>query len=332
MSAPTTRRPHQRELRRVTIGKGPGFAVSPPSAGNLVTTADTLIEGVHFDLSYTNPRELGHKALAVGLSDVAAMGAKPLHAHVTIGVRQETSEPFLMELAAGLEGLARRQKMGIAVTSSLPSPTALLVQTTILASITRAPVRYTGARSGDLIAVTGSVGTSAAGLACLRALGRHALASTHEDLLRAHLMPVPRIAEAQALVKQKAVTAMIELSDGFAADLHALVAASGVGAYVEENLLPVSRATLRAGELMNTPHRAWTLYGGEDFELIATVPKSLAEKAQRAVKKAGGTLTFVGEIRARKDGVVMKDHTGELVPLQPRLWHHFVRRRRRVAG
>lgn len=286
-----------------------------------------MIEGVHFDLAYTNPRELGHKALAVAMSDIAAIAAKPLFANLSVGVRQETSEPFLMELQGGVDALAKRYGLGVGPLSTVQSPTALIVNTTIIASVGKEIPTDNGARPGDLIAITGHVGTSAAGLACLKRLGRHAL-GYQESILQAQLRPEPRTDEARALFQTGGVTAMILLSDGLATDLHEITSESGVGALVEEAHVPISAAAIRAGALINSQPKAWALYGGEDFELLVTLSPKTLKRAQAALKKLDCPLTVVGEIRPRRDGVQLLLSSGECVPLQPRLWNHFVRRRR----
>jgi len=313
-----------RPSRRVILGIGDDAAVVKPPKGNLVATVDTMVEGVHFDLAYTTPQELGYKALAVNLSDMAAMGATPLYALVSVGLQQSTTEHFVGELYQGIRKLAKRFDVDIIGGNTVQSPTATVIDISLIGEASKTFITRSGARVGDLIAVTGPLGESAAGLNCLKRLGRQNL-DRLKGLVNAHLMPEPRVKEALALVKTGAVTSMIDISDGFARDLHHLTGQSKVGALIDEAAIPISDLTRKGGELVSTSPRGWALYGGEDYELLFTFnPKKLS-----AVKKAlGKSFYIVGEILPIKQKVKIKNAAGEIGLLEPRGWNHFVRRSR----
>ncbi len=308
--------------KRVVLGIGDDAAVVVPPRGKLVATVDTLVEGVHFDLAYTNPHELGHKALAVNLSDIAAMGATPLYALVSVGLKQSTTEHFVEETYRGIRQLAKRFSVDIIGGNTVQSPNSTVIDITVIGEAPKSYFSRTGAKVGDLIAVTGHLGSSAAGLNCLKRLGRHNL-DVFKPLVQAHLMPEPKVKEAQALLATGAVTSMIDISDGFARDLHHLTEGSKVGALVDETQLPVGEVTKRAAEVVGGNYRNWALFGGEDYELLFT----FSAKKLSAVKKALGKKFFlVGAVQAKK--VEIKNGDGEITPLEPRGWNHFVRRSR----
>lgn len=311
--------------RKVLVGIGDDAAVTLPPKGKMVATTDALVEGVHFDLSYMTARELGHKALAVNLSDIAAMGAKPLYALVSLGLKQELDEFFVLELYRGLGALAKRYGVDIIGGNLVQSPSAVLVDITAIGQVLKRPFTRSGARVHDLIAVTGKLGTSAAGLNCLKRIGRPALEG-HPELLKSHLMPEPRLKEAAELQKSGAVTAMLDVSDGLAIDLHHLLNASNVGAFIDERRLPVSEETERAGNLVNADHKRWVLFGGEDYELLFTFDPRKTRAVERALQRAGSRLCIIGEVLPKSKGVRIRTSLGKEMALEPRGWNHFVRR------
>lgn len=312
--------------RRVELGIGDDAAVTLPPREKLVATVDTMVEGVHFDLSYMTARELGHKALAVNLSDIAAMGAEPLYALVSLGLKQDMQEYFIEEFYRGLKLLAKRFGVDVIGGNLVQSPQTVLVDITLIGQANSYATRA-GAQPNDLIAVTGDLGSSAAGLSCLKRLGRSHL-DDFRALVKAHLTPEPRVEEGAALVETGGVTAMLDISDGFARDLHHICEQSKVGALIEEAKLPISKLTHKAAELISGNAKAWALYGGEDYELLLTLdPKRLAA-AQKALKPFRRQLHVIGKILPQSKGVRLKGAKGLSVPLEPRGWNHFVRRAR----
>jgi thiamine-monophosphate kinase len=316
-----------RPSSRVLLGIGDDAAVLKPPRGNLVVTVDTMIEGVHFDLGYMTPFELGYKALAVNLSDIAAMGAEPLYAVVSIGLKQEMNDYFVTELYQGISSLARKYGVDIVGGNTVQSPNTLLVDITLLGQCKDRAITRAGAKPGNLIAVTGDLGSSAAGLHCLKQLGRPAVESM-PDLLTAHLKPEPQLKPSRALRKVGGVTALIDISDGLAREVHHLCERSGVGAFIDEKLLPAGEGLKRAAELAGGDPRAWVLYGGEDYQLLFTFPPRKQALLERALKRLKSRMTVVGKVLPKDEGIRIESLSGGTGPLLPRGWNHFARRAR----
>lgn len=295
---------------------GDDAAVLRAPAGTILFSADLLVEGVHFDLAFTSPADLGWKAIAVNASDIAAMAGTPRRALVCLGVRPGLDVEFLDGLYRGMRECCDRY--GLAVTGGdLSRAAELVVSVAIIGNPAgRRVVERRGARVGDAVCVTGRLGAAAAGLALLRAGSPQ-----RPDLLEAHLRPVPRVAEAQVL-RRFLPSAMVDVSDGFAADLGHLCTASGVGVSVDAARLPLIDA---AGLPVALDPLSLALSGGEDYELCFTVAAERAEAAAAAVLAASGTpVHLVGEITPPGEGLVlMRD--GDAGPLTPEGWDHFSR-------
>ena len=278
------------------IGIGDDAAVWQPVAGErVVVSTDSLIENVHFRLGWTDWESLGHKMLAVNISDLAAMGADPRLALVTLGLTGDERIDDLESLYRGLSTLARQHGMTIAGGDIVRSPLGLVVHVTVLGSsrMHRVLLR-SGANVGDRIGVTGTLGASAAGL---RLLGLNPNdprrgAATADRLIEAHLRPEPRVALGAVLLEHGATSAM-DLSDGLLGDLPKILSASKVSAWIDEREIPVAAAVraLFADEWIDLAVR-----GGEDYELLFTAPPSAGTAIERAMKEAGAKATFVGDI------------------------------------
>lgn len=316
--------------KKVLLGIGDDAAVAVSPKGKMVMTIDTMVEGVHFDLGYTNARELGHKALAVNLSDLAAMGAKPEYALVSLGLKQDLTDAFVCELYEGIKALAKRMKVDIVGGNLVQSPLANIVDIALVGSTPRNYFTRAGARKGDLVAVSGRLGASAAGLNALKRFGRYEI-SDHERTLRpvinAHLMPEPRVWESLAINELEGVTSMIDISDGLAKELHHLAEQSKVGFFIDEKNLPVTDETKKTAELLGTNWIPWALFGGEDYEILFTVKKSHWPKVEKAFAKLKTAVTLLGEVVPSAKGVKIKKTSGETERLEPRGWNHFVKRR-----
>lgn len=315
---------------RVILGIGDDAAVTKPLGGKPVFTIDTMVEGVHFDLAYTAPRELGHKALAVNLSDLAAMGATPSYALVSLGLKQEMNEHFVTELYEGMKALAKKHSVDIIGGNLVQSPLTFIIDVVAIGQVAKNFFPRSGAKVGDVVAVTGRLGSSAAGLNCLRKLGRHEIKEMEAKLgecLTDHLMPEPRVEESLALQKLGGVTSMIDISDGLAKELHHIAKASGVGFLIKEKAIPVSKSTLSAAEFLGTKAMPWALYGGEDYELLFTAKKKSWPAIAKFFQKKRWPLSLLGEVTPAKLGVRIEGTEGSVGKLEGRGWNHFVRRR-----
>jgi thiamine-monophosphate kinase len=279
---------------------GDDAAVLEPTPGTmLVATTDLLVENVHFRRRWAEPADIGWKAIAVNVSDVAAMGATPRWALVALACPEAAGQD---EVEAFYEGaLALCDAYGVVIVGgdTSASPTGWTVNVTLLGEAV-APVLRSTARPGDVVAVTGSLGRAAAGLAVLErdqappGVPPAALA----ELTDAHLRPRPRVAEGRWLAGAGGVTAMMDLSDGIATDLPRLVAESGAAATVDLHRLPVADATREVATALDHDPTAWATGGGEDYELLLTCERGAFERLRAGLDTSlGTTLTAVGEIR-----------------------------------
>jgi thiamine-monophosphate kinase len=278
------------------LGIGDDAAVWQPPAGSaVVITTDSLVEGVHFRLDWTDWERLGHKTLAVNLSDLASMGAAPGVAVVTLALRGTERVSDLEALYRGMGTLAASTGTRIAGGDIVSSPYVLTLHITLLGSATEGRVlRRSGARPGDLIGVSGTLGASAAGLRLQQAGGMNARrrAATADLLIEAHHRPQPRLALGKVLLDQGASAAM-DLSDGLFGDLPKLLTASKTRGRLRETDIPVTAAVraLFPAEWLHLATR-----GGEDYELLFTIAPEKWAELKKAAEAAGGTVTAIGEI------------------------------------
>ena len=295
----------------------------------LLAACDLLIEGVHFDLSFCTPRQLGWKALAVNLSDIAAMGGRPRWALVSLGINPELKVSFVEEIYAGIAELAENFGVIIVGGDTCSSPERLVVDLCVLGEVNRTTVAYrSGAREGDYLLVTGKLGAAAAGLAYLPEKEKFELEGAAE-LLQAQLQPMPRVKEAAVLIRSGLVGAMNDLSDGLASELHEIASASGCGARIWAERLPISSAAALLARRLGVDPQTWALYGGEDYELLITVcgGKGAPLKMRgliRSLQRATGTpLSLIGKMLPAADGVQIVGLDGETRPLLPEGYSHF---------
>jgi thiamine-monophosphate kinase len=281
----------------VVLGIGDDAAVlSVPDASQLVLTTDALVEGVHF-LAGAPARSLGHRALAVNLSDLAAMGASPSWALLSLNL-PSIDEHWLRDFAAGFGALA--QQCGVSLVGGNLSRGALSI-TVELAGLVPAgqALRRGGARSGDELYVSGCVGDAAQGCALLRA-GRRSDDGDVRYLLQRFEYPTPRVALGEAL--RGVASACIDISDGLYADVGRLLEASGCGAELSIERLPLSEPLKRT-----LADQAWRagLRGGEDYELCFTAPPEYAQRIAMLAERTGQTVTRIGVLVAKR-GVTLK--------------------------
>jgi thiamine-monophosphate kinase len=310
----------------VRVGIGDDAAVLEPTPGAmLVATTDLMLENVHFRRRWAEPSDLGWKSLAVNLSDIAAMGARPRWALVALACPAATTPEEIDAFYTGLLTLAREHAVALVGGDTSASPAGWMVNVTLLGESVRAPLLRSGARRGDVVAVTGTLGGSAAGLAVLERGTSPAEVPdpTRAEVTAAHLRPRPRVREGQWLAGAGVVTAMMDLSDGLATDLGHILEESTVGARVEAERLPIGASTRQVAQSLGRDAVAWAAGGGEDYELLLTCPRqAFSELAAGLERDTGTRLTAVGEIVAGA-GLTFLDAAGQ--PL-PRLqgFEHFV--------
>ena len=302
----------------VTVGIGDDCAILSPTPGTrLLATTDLLIEGIHFRRRYAEPADIGWKALARNLSDIAAMGGTPRFALVALACPPETEVEEIEALYAGIRAAAAPHAVSIVGGDTSASPQGLIVNVTLLGEAAGRPCLRSGAIPGDLLAVTGSLGLSAAGLALLEAPPAPDLPpEVVGEVSRAHLRPLARVAEGIFLGHADGVHAMIDCSDGLVTDLGHLVTESGVGARVRLDQLPIPPAVGRVARLTRRDPLEFATTGGEDYELLLSLAPAAFPELVSGLKRATGTeLTVIGEILASEAGVRFLDAQGQPVAL-----------------
>lgn len=297
---------------RVLVGTGDDAAVTAP-AGVTATSVDAFVEGVHFRRDTASLESIGRKAMASALSDLAAMGASPGEAYVQLGIPPDLDEAGSVELARGLGVTAAAN--GIAVIGGdVTRAPVLLVALTVVGHASAADdlVTRSGAQAGDVVAVTGELGGAAAGLILLQ---RPELASGMDQdltdgLRRRQLEPSPAIAAGRALAASGA-TAMIDLSDGLGGDAGHVASGSGVSIVIELDGVPVQPGVDEVALAAGVDRWDLVTAGGEDYELLATLPASRAAEAREEVGRAGSALTPIGEV-VEGSGVSLRHADGSV--------------------
>jgi len=282
---------------RVLIGSGDDAAVTAPP-GITVTSVDAFVEGVHFRRDTASLESIGRKAMAAALSDLAAMGAGAGEAYVQLGIPADLDEARAVELATGL-GRAAAANGTAVVGGDVTRAPALLLALTVVGHAGSADdlVARSGARPGDVVAVTGELGGAAAGLILLERpeLAEGLEREWAEELRRRQLEPSPRLGAGKALAASGA-TAMIDLSDGLGGDAQHVSRASGVGLMIELDAVPAQAGVGEVAAAANLDRWDLLTAGGEDYELLATLPPASLAGARAAVGEAGGSLTKIGKV------------------------------------
>ncbi|MBI4321964.1 MAG: thiamine-phosphate kinase [Chloroflexi bacterium] len=316
------------------IGIGDDAAAWRTSSGIQLATTDTLIENVHFKLGPTTWYDLGWKALAVNLSDIAAMGGIARYALVTLGLPNEAEVQDVLDFYKGLSDLASRCDTAIAGGDMVSSPAGVMITVSVIGEASvkdclrpsshqeACLLRRSASRPGDLVGVTGFLGTSASGLEMIMAdlsVDSHAA-----DVLRtAHLRPTPRLAEGRALVAA-GVQAAMDISDGLVGDLTKLCEASRVAARVWSDRIPIHPTVTG---IFGARAIEQALYGGEDYELLFAAPRETMEVVTRSFAgEALSEVTVIGEIMEGPAGhVAVVASDGTHIETEKGGWDHFAR-------
>lgn len=252
----------------------------------LLWTVDTLIEGVHFDLAYFSLPQLGRKALAVNLSDIAAMGGEPLYTLLSLGWPRDRDVAGALALGTGLAQAAQEYGVAVIGGDTVAAP-GVMITLTLLGRVPRSEMlQRRGARVGDRVYVTGPLGEAAAGLEMLQR-GLALEQDLPRSLIEAHLNPRPQLHAGRVLASQRLATALIDLSDGVATDLGHICLASGVGARIPAATAPVSPTVKTVAAHLGLDPLDLALKGGEDYQLLFTSPPEQASALFQAFAKAG---------------------------------------------
>ncbi len=301
---------------RVHLGSGDDAAVTVPG-GATATSVDAIVDGVHFRRETAGLEQIGHKALATALSDLAAMGAEPGEAYIYLGVPAELGEEECLRLLDGCAALARATGTTVAGGDLTRAPALTLAVTVVgHAGTPEDLVARAGAAPGDVLVLTGELGGAAAGLLLAE---RPELATvlpptTAAALRRRQLEPQPRLRAGRALAAAGA-SAMIDLSDGLGADAGHLAAASGVGLRIEAAALPLAKGLAEVALASGRDTLELASGGGEDYELLAALPPARLEAASSALGQAAeAALTPVGEVVAGAGVEIRLPGGGRLEP------------------
>ncbi len=295
----------------------------------LLATCDSQVEGIHFTLQTSTPEQIGHKALAINLSDIAAMGGLPRYALVSLILPPHLPIATMDGIYTGLRREAERYSTTIVGgnIASAGKSEQLIIDITALGTVERGhALRRDGARPGDLLCVTGFLGDSAAGLYTLL----HPSVSYPQDALKTvqaiHCTPSPRIPEGRVLsaLRPQVITAMLDISDGLSGDLGHLCERSHVGARLDLPHLPLSDALYTIATSVGYDPLHWALHGGEDYELLFTIAPDHAQTVIDAVLQATGTpVTIIGEILPPEAGLRARYPGGREALLKVASWDHL---------
>lgn len=304
-------------------GIGEDCAVIPMARDRyLLVTTDTLVEGTHFRLDYTSPYLLGKKTLAVNLSDLAAMGGVPTHAFFNLAAPEETPVSFVRQMVRGITFWCRRYGVPVVGGDTVSCPGGVVLTVTLLGKGQRGKIVFrSGARAGDLVFVSGCLGDAAAGLELLEK--KPELGASYRQLLRSQLDPMPQLELGRHLAEHKLASAMIDLSDGLGTDLAHIAEESGVGAEVDADKLPISKACRRLAKEFGTSPLAWAVAGGEDYGLLFTVPAVKARKLIQNVQTKAGLFCIGRIVKGR--GVFLREK-GHKRDIAYKGYDHFTKR------
>ena len=291
-----------------TSGHGIGddcAVIDLPNGHEALITTDFSLENVHFRRRWHPADSVGWRCLARGLSDIAAMGGEPRAAFLSLGLPRKLPQDWVDEFFAGFLRLANEHSVQLAGGDTAESPAGVLADVVVLGSVPkRKAILRSGARVGDFVYVTGTLGASVTALELLRE-GKKLRHARHQR----HFYPEPRIEVGRHLREKKLASAMIDTSDGLSVDLHHICEESGVGAVIYSESLP---------RLHGPKGLQFALHGGEDYELLFTA----ASKAKVPDLIAGVKVTRIGEI-VGGDSICLGDEQGRTGQLQPEGWQHF---------
>ena len=302
--------------RDVLLGPGDDCAIVQARSRRLLLTVDALVEGVHFRRGWLTPRQLGRKAILVSVSDVAAMGGEPRWCVLNLAAPASMAAADLIAISQSAASAAADAGATV-VGGNLSRAGELSLTVAVIGEAPPRPVTRCGARPGDLLFVTGSLGEAALGL---RELSRNP--ATRSSAVRRFARPPLRVRAGALLARSGVVAAMIDVSDGLLQDLGHLCAASRVGARVALAHVPRAPRVRRAD-----PQLALT--GGEDYELLCAVPQRHRRAVERLAARLGCSFTHIGDVLPARAGIHVVDAEGRAVRLSAAGHDHFLTRRRR---
>jgi thiamine-monophosphate kinase len=308
----------------IRIGIGDDAAAIKKDEGMLsLATSDMLLEGIHFDLRYTSPNQLGEKALAVNVSDIAAMGGTPRWFLLSIALPKDTEIDFVDNFSKGAADAAKRFGISLIGGDTVASDKKILISITLIGEAPEKEVlRRNGAKPGDQLFVTGTIGDSAAGLKLLKkGINIDSGSFENQELIRKHLSPSPRVDVARYISKNHLATSMIDISDGLLKDMGHICESSKVQGKIWLDRIPLSSAYIKVAKDHDFGIKP-ALAGGEDYELLFTIPMEKVEELDKLEKNFDCTLTHIGEI-CPGDGVLLYDNENNIIDPGMTGYDHF---------
>ncbi len=309
----------------VIVGIGDDVAVLAGADDEfLLATVDSQVEYVHFLRHGITAHQLGRRALAINLSDIAAMGGKPEYALVSLALPTDTEVAWVEDLYRGLREEADRYGVVVVGGNMAGSTGGAFIDVCVLGRVRREHLLLrSGARPGDQVLVTGQLGEAGAGLKLLLDPNLSVEPSDRNVLLGRLLTPRPRVTESAVIARSSLATAMIDLSDGLSSDVGHICDRSQVGVRIWTEHLPISPAVQHVAELTSTPPWQLALASGEDYELCFTAPPDAVEELIAAIAETGTSVTVIGEMLLADQGRRLVLPDGQEVPLEPSGWQHF---------
>ncbi|UCG11909.1 MAG: thiamine-phosphate kinase [Deltaproteobacteria bacterium] len=292
------------------------------NSGDLATllTTDMLVENVHFLRTEIPPYKLGRKSLAVNISDVAAMGGIPKEAVVSIAIPETMELLYLDSIYEGLKSMARKFEVNLLGGDTTSSPQHLVINVALVGESREDEILYrSGAKPGDVVFLTGPVGSSAAGLDIM--LAKRSFEG-REYLLDAHFDPHPHVAAGRIIGGSKVASALIDVSDGVAADLAHICAESRLGAIIEEEKMPTTELFRAYCQRFRLDTRRLSLHVGEDYVLLGTVPAQWTDKLEVALESDGCDFYPIGQMVSEL-GLQLKCLDGSIQKISSTGWDHF---------
>jgi len=312
-------------LKGVVKGIGDDCAVFGPYSGRvLLFTTDMLIEDIHFLRDRITPYQLGWKAIAVNLSDIAAMGGEPLYCLISLGIPVEMDVELIQDFYKGMKDICERYRVNIVGGDTVASPDKLTINVSLIGDAKEGEVLYrSGARPGDKIYLTGNVGDSSAGLKILKnEISPPRSMSGH--FLKTHNEPKPLIETGRIVATSRLASSMIDLSDGLLSDLGHICEESRVGALLFGSKIPLSSELKLLASRANFNPLDLALSGGEDYLLLLTVPEANTHDLELLFEdNRPSPLYLIGEM-TEEQGIRMVTEDGSVEELGPKGFNHFI--------
>lgn len=314
-------KPKKSHSQHLITGIGDDAAlIRPMGEMDQIICMDTMVEGIHFTRDTMSPFDIGYKAVAVNISDIAAMGGKPLYYLVSIAVPKKWSQDELIAIYDGMKELSDTYKIDLIGGDTVSSPDTLMITVTVMGQVQRdKQLLRSNARVGDVVFVTGTIGDSAAGLELLLDKSRHhSFQAIEEQLVRRHQHPSPRVEIGHSLSLFDRVS-LNDISDGLASETNEIAESSKVNLVIDEAKIPLSAALLHYNK---SRALEWALYGGEDFELIGTMAPKDWEQFHNINQMSGIPVTVIGYVQ-EGNGEVFLLKNEDIIPLKKKGYNHF---------